>query len=106
MALIVEDGTIVSGAESYIGVTDAATYHNNRGNTTFAGLSSDALREQMLRKATDYMQEMYRLRWTGSRVSTQQALDWPRAWVPLVDAPSTYRSWAAFLAQNVIPIEI
>lgn len=151
MALIVEDGTGLSTAESFISVADAVTYHTNRGNTswndvvelmtldvapggagwaigdtitgatsaktcvivqritsltyyvnqrsgtftlgeilsngtatadqgaanpTFA--ASDAIREQCLRKATEYMEQVYRYRWQGERVLTTQALSWPR----------------------------
>jgi hypothetical protein len=84
MALVVEDGTGLSTAESFISVADASTYHANRGNTAWATLSPDTC-EQVLRKATDYMTEAYRTRWAGSRVSTTQALDWPRYAVPMRD---------------------
>ena len=73
MALIVEDGSIVTGAESYISVADASTYHSNRGNTAWASLSTDAIREQCLRKATDFMRQAYRSRWQGYRVNEDQA---------------------------------
>lgn len=79
MALIVEDGTVVAGAESYISVADANTYHTDRGNTAWTG--SDAVKEAALRKATEYMVQVYRLRWKGYRVSGTQALDWPRSMV-------------------------
>ena len=78
MSLIVEDGSIVTGAESYITVAEASTYHSNRGNATWAALTSDAVREQCLRKATDFMRQAYRSRWQGYKVNEDQALDWPR----------------------------
>jgi hypothetical protein len=81
MALIVEDGTGKSDAESFIAVADATTYHAARGNAAWAALASDTVREQMLRKATDYMEQVYRQRWKGQRVTATQALSWPRAWV-------------------------
>jgi hypothetical protein len=84
MALIVEDGTGKADAESYIAVADATTYHANRGNTAWAGLASDTIREQHLRKAAEFMLQAYRLRWKGTRGSTTQALDWPRG---LVERP-------------------
>lgn len=79
MALIVEDGTGLANSESYISVTDADTYHANRGNAAWAALITSA-KEQALRQATDYMLQAYRDRWTGYRVkvSPMQALDWPR----------------------------
>ena len=79
MALIVEDGSIVAGAESYITVADATAYFDARGNAAWAALASDTVREQLLRKATDYMVARYGLRWKGERVSEDQALDWPRS---------------------------
>ncbi len=151
MSLIVEDGTGLSTAESYISVADATTYHTDRGNATWnniielmtldvapagagwavgdtiTGATSaktcivvekitsltyhvktrtgaftlgevvsngsvtadqgaanptfaavDALREQWLRKATEYMTNTYRNRWQGQRVDDVQALCWPR----------------------------
>ena len=78
MTLIVEDGSIVTGAESYISVADASTYHTARGNTAWAALATDALREAALRRATDYMRQAYRSRWQGYKVNEDQALDWPR----------------------------
>jgi hypothetical protein len=78
MTLIVEDGSIVTGAESYISVSDASNYHTVRGNTAWAALTTDALREAALRRATDYMRQAYRSRWQGYKVNEEQALDWPR----------------------------
>jgi hypothetical protein len=78
VALIVEDGTIVAGAESYISVADADTYFTARANATRDALA-DADKEAALRKATDYMTGRYGLRWKGERVSELQALDWPRS---------------------------
>ena len=74
--LIVEDGSIVAGAESYCSVADADAYHTARGNTAWTG--ENAAKEALLRKATDYMVQVYALRWKGDRVSEDQALDWPR----------------------------
>lgn len=151
MSLLTEDGSIVSGAESYCTVEYASAYHAARGNTawnvfielmtldvapagagwtvgdiitgatsantceivervtaltyyvknrtgaftlgeelsngtisaeqgaahpTFA--ETDALKEAALRKATDFMRQIYRSRWQGVKVDEDQALDWPR----------------------------
>lgn len=81
MALIVEDGTVVAGAESYITVANATTYFSNRGIATWAALASDTVREQALRKATDYMVQAFKGRWKGLIVEEAQALDWPRTGV-------------------------
>ena len=78
MSLICEDGSIVTGAESYCSVADASAYHTARGNAAWAALATDAIRGQCLRKATDYMEQVYRSRWQGCRVGETQALSWPR----------------------------
>lgn len=85
MALIVEDGTGKADAESYISVSDAASYLSDRGYSAFAALATDALKEAALRKATDYMEQAYRTRWKGTRVTATQALSWPRLYVERED---------------------
>lgn len=77
MALIVEDGTGLSTAESYISVADTDTRHSDSGQTNWALLST-AEKEQALRRATDYMEQAYRSRWKGTRKERLQALSWPR----------------------------
>lgn len=105
MALIVEDGTGRADAESYISVADADTYHAARGATAWAGYSTSD-KEAALRRATEYMVQFYRLRWAGYRYTSTQALDWPRAEVPIVDAPSGYGSFSAVYATNVVPVAV
>lgn len=79
MALIVENGSGLPDAEAFISVADADTYFTNRGVTAWAG--SATVKEQALRKATDYMQGRYGHRWKGSRKFSTQALAWPRVGV-------------------------
>lgn len=76
MALIVEDGSRVAGADSYLSVADADTHHTARGNTGWTG--DAGAKEAALRKATDYLGQTYRQRWRGVRIDSNQALDWPR----------------------------
>lgn len=78
MSLIVEDGTEVPGAESYITVADALTYHANLGNSTWATLTATQ-QEQALRRATNYMLQVYGPKWSGVRMTATQSLDWPRS---------------------------
>lgn len=103
MALIVEDGTGLATAESYISVINASTYHTNRGNAAWAALASDAVREQALRKATEFMTQTYRLRWSGYRKTTTQALDWPRYEAPRPDSGSMALS---YYASDAVPAEV
>lgn len=88
MALVTEDGSGRSDSESYISVADATAYHAARGNSAWAALATDTVREQLLRKATDAMLQMFAGRWDGTRVSSTQALDWPRYNVPMKDGPA------------------
>lgn len=106
MPLVVEDGSARADAEAYITVAEATAYFAARGNAAWAAIASDTIREQLLRTAADYMQQAYRSRWVASRVTATQALDWPRAWVKLPDAPSGYGAWAAFVPNNVVPVEV
>jgi hypothetical protein len=102
MAIIVEDGSGLADAESYISVIDASAYHLKRGNTAWTDIDDVEIYEQLLIKATDYMIAQYRLRWAGYRSVTGQALDFPRAFVPLVD---TYFS-QPYLDSNIVPIQV
>lgn len=77
MALVVEDGTGLATAESFISVADADTRHSNLGNSAWADLST-AAKEQALRKSTIYMEGAFRERWKGTRLLRAQALSWPR----------------------------
>lgn len=77
MALIVEDGTMVTGAESYASVTYANNYNLLIGNEAWSDLDL-SVKEQCLRKATQYMQSKYYANWLGSKRLSTQALDWPR----------------------------
>lgn len=76
MALIVEDGSGMTTSESFASVSDADTYHSNRGNSAWTG--SDSVKEIALRKATDFMEGRYGLRWRGRKHLRLQALSWPR----------------------------
>lgn len=78
MALIVEDGTGVEGAESLASVEFADAYHAARGNAAWAAIASTEIKEQLLRKATDYAVGVYYGSWLGSQVSSAQALPFPR----------------------------
>jgi hypothetical protein len=80
MALVVEDGSGLATAESYVSVADADAHHLSRGTAeaSWVGLDED-VKEQCLRRATDYMLETYRGAWKGVAVKPDtQALDWPR----------------------------
>jgi len=108
MALVVEDGTAKTDAESYVSVADADTYFSNRGNAAWAALTTEQ-KEQALRKATDYLVAVYRLRWKGRRVSQDQALDWPRYDAYIITDPFHTSGILAddwLIAADVVPVEV
>lgn len=90
MTLIVEDGTGLSTAESYISVADADARMAALGMTNWTDLT-EAEKEQALRRATAHMEQAYRQQWKGTRLLRDQALSWPRYGViaDSWDIPST-----------------
>lgn len=74
MALTVEDGTGLAGADSLVSVAIADAYHTAMGNTTWTG--TDAAKEIALRRATQYIDNRYTYR--GTKLTSTQALAWPR----------------------------
>lgn len=107
MALIVEDGSGVENADSYLSVADADSHHADRGNAGWTG--DGAAKEAALRKATDYLGQAYRLRWLGARVEAGQALDWPRAGLATIGGgvvPDEVRRATAELALVALGAEL
>ena len=58
MTLIVEDGASRADAESLASVEQADLHHSSRGNARWASLTVME-KEQALRRATDYVGQMY-----------------------------------------------
>ncbi len=77
MALVVEDGTGLAGANSYISESFADTYHDDRGNTKWAAESS-ANKQSAIIRATDYIDKRWGVWFRGIKSSSTQALQWPR----------------------------
>lgn len=94
MALTIEDGTNVSGADSYLSVVDADTYHADRGNSTWTG--TDTAKEVALRRATVVLDSY---NWMGLRTNGRsQPLQWPRV--------SVWDKEGLAILSNEIPQEI
>jgi len=73
MALTVETGAIVTGANSYVSRADAIAYASDRGVTLADSTATDAI----LIKAAAYL-ESYRNKFKGELVTRDQPLAWPR----------------------------
>lgn len=71
MAIVVEDGTLVSGANSYSSVADFKTWADARGITYG---TDEVIGQQMLR-SMDYLET---LDYQGLKADENQALQWPR----------------------------
>ncbi len=113
MTLVVEDGTGLNNAESYISGSGCAMYASNRGFT----FTADATGDQALRRATAYVDQTYRLRFPGYRTNrAAQALEWPRTlafyYSPAFQGPQPYftdpRAYWPYdqIPTNAIPVEV
>lgn len=78
MALVVEDGSGLPAAESYLSVADFKAYCDARGVSYSA--YTDAQIEQALRRGTAYLDATYLACFGGLRMQGRaQALEWPRS---------------------------
>jgi len=93
MALIVEDGSGVPGANSYIDVSEARAYADARGLSL---PSDDQAVERLLVSAMDYL-EARRAEYKGTKANPANPLQWPRAGVEIDGVP---------FPSDAIPIEL
>ena len=82
MAIIVEDGTIVAGANAYASLADLDTYHEDRLNTAWTN-ADDETKEAAMLRATAGLESKYLSRWIGYKsnhndANAPQFLAWPR----------------------------
>jgi len=71
MALVVEDGSVVTGANTYVSLAEFKAWADDRGITYGA---DDAVTKQIYR-AMDYFE---RLQFIGNKANENQPLQWPR----------------------------
>lgn len=74
--LVVEDGTGLANANSYVTVDEFLTYIDERGLTISASSDHDYI-ENLLIKAADFIESKKSL-FKGDKASSTQALAWPR----------------------------
>lgn len=78
MALVVEDGSVVEGANSYASYDALLLYAEERGHSSVESADEDAA-EAALVRGTSYVDGRYASRWPGSKVGgREQTLAWPR----------------------------
>ena len=81
--MVVEDGTGLSNADSFVSVAYADTYFSTRNVTAWASLTN---KEALLIKATDYIEAVYSEAWKGTTLSDTQSLSFPR----IIDDATVY----------------
>lgn len=96
MAIVVEDGTGKTTAESYVSVQGFKDYCAKYGYD-ITGILDPAI-EILLRKSTDYMVSVFRGSWEGERTVYNQALDWPRV--------GAYRDDYEVIDPHTLPYEV
>lgn len=74
--LTVEDGSVVSGADTYGSLAAADLYHTEMGNSGWTG--TDLERARMLRRGTAALDNRYRTTLKGGKTTSGQDLVWPR----------------------------
>ncbi len=79
MAFVVEDGSIVAGANSFASIADADAYFADRNTDSAWNDLGTTEKEQALVRGTDYINTTYRLKWKGHKRTGDQSLTWPRS---------------------------
>lgn len=103
MSLIVEDGSGLSNAESYASVAEADAYHAARGNADWEAVDD---KEAALRKASDYLTQVYTMEWSGARKSITQSLDWPRQLAQRRNVEVGYQYGIIYYTDSEVPQEV
>ncbi len=97
MALTVESGAGIAGADSYLALADADAHHAAMGAVAWAAAPA-AAREAALRRATAAVDALFAGRWKGSKAHpwSVNMLAWPRRDVTDADG-------AAIVAADQVP---
>lgn len=106
MSLIVEDGTMPPGANSYASVEDADAYLVPRGVSGWPSPSDPpdpnlAAKEAALIRASDWLNTLL---WKGERIDPLWTMAWPRAGVPL--SKRDINGVMQFVPHNVVPVAV
>ena len=81
ITLVLEDGTKPIGANTYVSLADAETYHTNYGNVDWTGNADDELKKQALVLASQAVDLLYGAKYmSGILPDSTQALLFPRMW--------------------------
>lgn len=76
MALVIEDGSIVDGADSYISEAEYISWADSRfGASRVTAPADEAAAEPLILRAMDFFESLI---FQGGKVSSDQPLQWPR----------------------------
>jgi hypothetical protein len=97
--LVIEDGTGVEGANSYVSTDEIIAYASDRGFILVPGSPENDPGKVAIQaiNAMDYL-NLYRYRWKGEKTEGSNRLDWPRKYVYLNDIVA--------IPDNIIPQDI
>ena len=98
MAFTVEDGTVVDGANAFISLAEANAYWDDRGPSAEWTAASDAVKQQAIVKATEYIN--FAFAWVSEEAVSGQSLAWPR--YDYDGLPSELKAATARLASDVV----
>ena len=93
--LIVEDGTLPAGANSFASVADADAYHAARLTAAWTDELAEVQKEAALIRASDWLNR--KVMWNGRKASRSQRMAWPRSGVVTQDGE---------IAPDEIPAEV
>lgn len=115
MAFTVETGVGLAAANAYMTEAEYRAYHADRG--TVVTSQTQAQIETAIVRATDYVDKRFGRRFRGDRLSSDQALEWPRSdaytdedflisGVPalLKRAIAEYALLSIYLGRNLAPV--
>tara|TARA_R100000789_G_scaffold41611_1_gene43139 strand:+ start:14817 stop:15329 length:513 start_codon:yes stop_codon:yes gene_type:complete len=102
VALVKEDGSIVSGAESYVTVAEADAYWADRGDPAQWTDLTTAQKESALRQATQYLETNYN--WKSCLQDVVQPLAFPR--LPFYDKEGRLLAGEGVIPQKVKDAQI
>jgi hypothetical protein len=92
MSLVIEDGSGLANAQSYVTIVDVANY------AAAFGLTPPTSPNAAIMTAMRYLEGMFYDRWVGVKKTENQALSWPRAYATKRDG------WA--VPESTIPNEV
>ena len=101
MALVIDATVGADTANSFVTLSEAATYMEARLNASLWDAATTDTQNRALVEAT---RELCGQQWAGTPVTSTQALQWPRQWVANPDAPSW--GYAVFYTTTEIPARV